>query len=165
MNIRHLNRHDANLYRNIRLEGLKNNPEAFGSSYEEEQLYPIDLFKSRLESDTAFTFGAFKNNELAGVVTLVKETKVKLMHKASIFAMYVSPSYRGSGIGKKLMSEVVIKAQALEDTEQLQLSVVSTNQSAKELYTSFGFTVYGHEKRALKADGIYYDEDHMVLFL
>jgi ribosomal protein S18 acetylase RimI-like enzyme len=164
MKIRILNGNDADAYRKIRLEGLKNSPEAFGSSYEEEQLDPIDLYKSRLESDTAYTFGAFEKEELAGVVTLVKETKVKLKHKASIFAMYVSPDYRGRGIGKKLMAEVVIKAQEFDDTEQLQLSVVSTNQSAKQLYTSFGFTVYGHENRALKADGIYYDEDHMVLF-
>ncbi|MGM0924430.1 MAG: N-acetyltransferase family protein [Bacillota bacterium] len=164
MKIRILNGNDADAYRKIRLEGLKNSPEAFGSSYEEEQLDPIDLYKSRLESDTAYTFGAFEKEELAGVVTLVKETKVKLKHKASIFAMYVSPDYRGRGIGKKLMAEVVIKAQEFDDTEQLQLSVVSTNQSAKQLYTSFGFTVYGHETRALKADGIYYDEDHMVLF-
>jgi ribosomal protein S18 acetylase RimI-like enzyme len=164
MKIRILNGNDADAYRKIRLEGLKNSPEAFGSSYEEEQLDPIDLYKSRLESDTAYTFGAFEKEELAGVVTLVKETKAKLKHKASIFAMYVSPDYRGRGIGKKLMAEVVIKAQEFVDTEQLQLSVVSTNQSAKQLYTSFGFTVYGHEKRALKADGIYYDEDHMVLF-
>jgi ribosomal protein S18 acetylase RimI-like enzyme len=164
MKIRILNGNDADAYRIIRLEGLKNSPEAFGSSYEEEQLDPIDFYKSRLESDTAYTFGAFEKEELAGVVTLVKETKVKLKHKASIFAMYVSPDYRGRGIGKKLMAEVVKKAQEFDDTEQLQLSVVSTNQSAKQLYTSFGFTVYGHEKRALKADGIYYDEDHMVLF-
>jgi ribosomal protein S18 acetylase RimI-like enzyme len=165
MKKRILNGNDADAYQKIRLEGLKNSPEAFGSSYEEEQLYPIDLYKSRLESDTAFTFGVFEKEELAGVVTLVKETKVKLKHKASIYAMYVSPDYRGRGIGKKLMAEVVKKAQAFDDTEQLHLSVVSTNPLAKQLYTSFGFTVYGHEKRALKADGIYYDEDHMVLFL
>ncbi len=79
--------------------------------------------------------------------------------------MYVSPAYRGKGIGKELMLEVIKKAQQLSDIEQLQLTVVSTNQSAKQLYTSLGFSEYGHEKRALKADGVYYDEDHMVLFL
>jgi ribosomal protein S18 acetylase RimI-like enzyme len=165
MNIRILNETDASAYRAIRLEGLKNSPEAFGASYEEEQLYSLDLYKSRLESDTAFTLGAFENEELAGVITLVKETKVKLKHKASIFALYVTPEYRRKGIGKKLMAEVIKKAHDFDDIEQLQLSVESTNQSAKQLYTTFGFHVYGQEIRALKAESSYYDEDHMVLFL
>lgn len=165
MKIRILNETDASAYRAIRLEGLKNRPEAFGSSFEEEQHFTINLFKSRIQSEFAFTFGAFENEALAGVATLVKETKVKLKHKASIFAMYVSPYYRGKGIGKELMLEAIKKAKQLNDIEQLQLSVVSTNQSAKQLYTSLGFSDYGHEKRALKADGVYYDEDHMVLFL
>lgn len=165
MKIRILNETDAGAYRAIRLEGLKNSPEAFGSSFEEEQHYTVDIFKSRIQSEFAFTFGAFENEALAGVVTLVKETKIKLKHKASIFAMYVSPAYRGSGIGKELMLEIIKKAQQMGDIEQLQLTVVSTNQSAKHLYTSLGFSEYGHEKRALKADPVYYDEDHMVLFL
>ncbi|MEM5018438.1 GNAT family N-acetyltransferase [Metabacillus indicus] len=164
MNIRILNGHDAAAYRGIRLEGLKSSPEAFGSSYEEELLYTIDFFKARLDAEHTFTFGAFDGDALAGVVTLVPETKAKLKHKASIFAMFVSPAYRGKGIGRKLMKSAIKHAGQLEDTEQLQLSVVSSNQSARHLYSSLGFSVYGYEKRALKANGIYFDEEHMVLF-
>ncbi len=45
MKIRILNETDAIVYRALRLEGLKNCPEAFGSSFEEEQHYTIDIFK------------------------------------------------------------------------------------------------------------------------
>ncbi|KEZ47687.1 MULTISPECIES: GNAT family N-acetyltransferase [Metabacillus] len=165
MKIRILNGHDSAAYRSIRLEGLKTTPEAFGSSYEEELLYPIDLFKARLDAEHTFTFGSFDGDALTGVVTLVPETKAKLKHKASIFAMYVSPPYRGKGIGRQLMSAAIARAGQLEDTEQLQLSVVSSNQSARHLYASLGFSIYGYEKRALKANGTYFDEEHMVLFL
>ncbi|MDX8291862.1 GNAT family N-acetyltransferase [Metabacillus indicus] len=165
MNIRILNGHDSAAYRSIRLEGLKTTPEAFGSSYEEELLYPIDLFKARLDAEHTFTFGSFDGDALTGIVTLVPETKAKLKHKASIFAMYVSPPYRGKGIGRQLMSAAIARAGQLEDTEQLQLSVVSSNQSARHLYASLGFSIYGYEKRALKANGTYFDQEHMVLFL
>ncbi len=49
--------------------------------------------------------------------------------------------------------------------EQLTLGVVSTNEPAKRLYESMGFKTYGIEKRAIKMNGVYSDDEHMVLFL
>lgn len=165
MDIRLLKPLDAEDYRNIRLEALQNNPESFGSSYEEEKENPLETYKSRFQSDESFTFGAFENEKLVGVATLVKENKLKLKHKANIFAMYVSPEKRGMGIGKCLMVEVIKKAKDLEGIEQIYLTVVTTNESAKKLYSFLGFEVFGREKRALKFENTYLDEEHMVLFL
>ncbi|WP_317935242.1 GNAT family N-acetyltransferase [Sporosarcina aquimarina] len=47
----------------------------------------------------------------------------------------------------------------------MYITVVTTNSTAKKLYTSLGFEKFGTEKRALKVDGDYFDEDLMVLFL
>ena len=47
--------------------------------------------------------------------------------------------------------------------EQIQLSVVTTNESARRLYRSLGFQVYGLEPAALKLDGRDLDEEHMYL--
>ncbi|WP_163103202.1 GNAT family N-acetyltransferase [Peribacillus alkalitolerans] len=165
MDIRILTENDAEKYRVIRLQCLKDAPEAFGSSYEEEKDKSLDSFKSRLQSDYSLTFGAFDGSELVGVVTLVKETRLKLKHRANIYAMYVSPEFRGTGMGKKLISAALNKAKEWTDVEQINLTVVSTNESAKRLYQSFGFEVFGEEKRALKLDDRYLDEQHMVLFL
>ncbi|MDM5250051.1 GNAT family N-acetyltransferase [Lysinibacillus sp. G4S2] len=165
MDIRFLTAVDAEVYRNLRLEGLQNNPEAFGSSFEEEKDYPIEMFANRFESQGSYTLGAFDQGELVGVATLVQENKLKLKHKAGIFAVYVSPKKRGLGIGKKLMVEAINKAKELKGVEQLNLTVVSTNASAKRLYCSLGFEVFGTEKRALKIGQRYFDDDYMVLFL
>ncbi|WP_155590018.1 GNAT family N-acetyltransferase [Lysinibacillus cavernae] len=164
MQTRLLTAADAGIYRNLRLEGLQTNPEAFGSSFEEEKDMPLDLFASRLEGQGSFTFGAFENDDLLGVATLVQENKMKLKHKANIFAVYVSPKKRGLGLGKQLMLEVINKAKALADVEQINLTVVSANDSAKGLYTSLGFEVFGTERRALKIGTQYFDEDYMVLY-
>lgn len=165
MNSRFLTAIDAVAYRNLRLEGLQNNPEAFGSSYEEVKDYPIELFASRFVSQGSYTIGVFDDEKLVGVATLVQESKLKLKHKANILGVYVSPGKRGLGIGKRLMVEAINKAKELEGVEQLNLTVVSTNASAKRLYSSLGFEVFGTEKRAMKIDQQYFDEDYMVLFL
>jgi RimJ/RimL family protein N-acetyltransferase len=49
--------------------------------------------------------------------------------------------------------------------EQIHLSVASSQPGAKRLYQSQGFETYGTEPHAMKVNGEYCDEDHMVLRL
>ncbi|MCG7342655.1 GNAT family N-acetyltransferase [Sporosarcina sp. ACRSL] len=165
MNIRQLEPQDAEVYFQIRLEALYKNPEAFGSSYEEEKKETADKYKERLQGTDSFIFGAFDDSKLVGVITLLTEKRMKLKHRATIVAMYVAPEKRGEGVAKALMNEAINKARTLEGIEQIHLTVVSSNIAAKKLYSSLGFEEYGTEKRALKIEETYLDEDFMVLFL
>ena len=167
MDIRILNSfEDAEKYRSIRLESLKNTPEVFASSYGEEKDLSIEEFKNKFQSESSFTYGAFDKRELVGIITLYQEKLNKLRHRAHIGAMYVSPSKRGLGIGKALMEEAIKKAKSIEDLEQVYLAVVSTNESAKKLYSLLGFEVFGTEKKGLKLENnIYFDVDFMILYL
>lgn len=165
MKIRLLTPDDANLYRDIRLAALTMNPEAFASSYEEELLLPLEAFKGRLQPGDSFTFGVFEDSGLAGVVTMVREQKLKLRHRTGIYAMFVAPEFRGRGLGKLLMNEAIKKAEELEGVEQVYLTVVAKNKSAIHLYKNVGFQTYGRDQRALKWNGHYMDEELMVLFL
>ncbi|RHW38103.1 GNAT family N-acetyltransferase [Neobacillus notoginsengisoli] len=163
MEIRRIVPEDAEQYRRLRLDALKEHPEAFAVSYEEERAYPLDFFKERFSEDNATTFGAFDGEKLAGVVTLVREAKSKLSHRANIFAMYVAPEYRRAGVGKKLLAEAIRKAKQLEGVTHLYLSVTSTNLPAKKLYESIGFTTYGIDRHALKIGGQVFSEDLMSM--
>ncbi|PKG25041.1 GNAT family N-acetyltransferase [Niallia nealsonii] len=165
MEIRILHTEDASVYQDIRLEALKNHPEAFGSSYEEEVHFSIDVFNNRLMNKDNFTFGAFEKNQLVGVVTLIVEQKNKMKHRGNIVAMYVKPKYRGRGIAQKLMKETINQAIMLKEIEQIYLAVVSGNEGAINLYQLLGFEIYGIDKKALKVNGIYYDEELMVRFI
>lgn len=165
MEIKKLSPQDAEVYFQIRLEALQTNPEAFSSSYEEEKKQTADKYKDRFQGDNSFTFGAFEESKLIGVITLLTEKTLKLRHRATIVAMYVTPSMRGKGIAKKLMNEAINKARTFKGIEQIHLTVVSSNSSAIRLYSSLGFEAYGTEKRALKIGKDYFDEDFMVLFL
>lgn len=57
------------------------------------------------------------------------------------------------------------KSKRYSGIEQIYLTVVTTNESAKRLYSSFDFEIFGTEKHALSYNNTYFDEDHMVLFL
>ncbi|WNB91690.1 GNAT family N-acetyltransferase [Bacillus sp. NEB1478] len=167
MEIRLLNPSDAESYWELRLEALQQNPEAFATSYEEalKRENPIEQVASRLQGNGDFTFGAFHNGKLIGVVTLLQEKVMKMAHKAYILAMYVTPGNRGKSVGKAILTEAINHAKQNSEIMKLNLTVVSSNESAKKLYASLGFKAYGYEKAALKVNDKYYDEEHMVLFL
>lgn len=167
MNIRILNEVDAHIYQELRLNALKTNPEAFGSTYEREVQFSIETVIERIKpSEYKFTLGFFDDSVvLVGIVTFMRENNIKTAHKGNVFGMYLVPGVRGQGIGKSLISELIKKASKCEGLEQINLSVVSDNHHAQKLYKSVGFEVYGTERRALKFNGQYYDEDLMVLTL
>ncbi|MFD1040487.1 hypothetical protein ACFQ3N_19095 [Virgibacillus byunsanensis] len=73
MEIRQLIPNDAEKYFNLRLEALQRNLEAFSSTYEEEKDYSLEKYQNRFKDDYFYTFGAFENEQLLGVVSLVME--------------------------------------------------------------------------------------------
>ncbi|HEX9038552.1 MAG TPA: GNAT family N-acetyltransferase [Ktedonobacterales bacterium] len=170
MGIRELTGDDAAAYQALRLRALREEPEAFGSSYEESRLRPLEEVAGRLRAGRAagdFTSGATEESgALSGIVTFVRAQGAKNRHNADIYGMYVAPEARGKGYGRALMQDLIARARALEGVETLALAVVTTNAAARALYQSLGFTVYGMRPRVLKLpDGRYLDEELMLLML
>lgn len=167
MEMRILKPTDALMYQQVRLTALKSEPLAFGSTYEREVNFPLETVAAQLEpSDNKFVLGAFKNDgSLVGIITFMRENNLKTSHKGNIYGMYVAPQERRQGIGKLLMKELINRAKKCEGLEQIKLSVVSNNISAKQLYKLLGFELYGVERNALKFNGQYCDEDLMVLHI
>ncbi|PWK05968.1 GNAT family N-acetyltransferase [Tumebacillus permanentifrigoris] len=168
--IRPLTPADAASYWELRLQMLQAHPEAFSDSYEEalQRPNPIEIFEKRFApSPTSFTLGAFTDNDqLVGVVTIVREQSQKLAHKANLYAMYVAPAARAKGYAQDLIRAAVAKVQTdLPGVEQINLTVTASNTAARTLYTKLGFQTYGHEARAIRVGDTFYDDDHMVLKL
>ena len=156
--VRPLRADEAALYRDIRLEALRLHPEAFGSAFEQEAAEPRSFFEQRLTANTIFA--GFRGQEVLGVAGFMPETGLKRAHKGHLWGMYVRSAARGTGLARQLVEAVLGFAQ--ERVELVQLSVVKGNVPAHRLYVALGFAPYGLEERALKVDGQYLDEVHMV---
>lgn len=167
MNIRVLQESDAQAYQELRLTGLQTNPEAFGSTYEREANFTLETIIDRVKpSKDKFVMGAFDNEGLLlGIAAFVRENGMKTAHKGNLFGMYVREEMRGKGVSKNLLLALIARASEIDGVEQINLTVVSSNEPAKRLYSSVGFQTYGIEHRALKYMGQYFDEDWMVLQL
>ena len=153
--IRRLGPADAAVYRDIRLEGLRCDPEAFGSTFEAENALPLTSFSERLLSG-AKMFGAFDGSEIVGVAGLLIGKGRKEAHKGRLVGMYVRPGSRKTGVGRRLVESIIELAG--QWVELVQLSVVRDNEAARRLYERLGFVEYGIERKALKQNGRYYDE-------
>lgn len=79
-------------WKGLRLEALKNVPEAFGSSWEEELLWADEQFREGLQRGGIF--GGFIQNELVGCVGYYRMSTIKTQHRGVVWGMYVKPSYR-----------------------------------------------------------------------
>jgi GNAT superfamily N-acetyltransferase len=154
ISIRRLTADDAAAFRAIRLEALERHPEAFQSVHRDEAAEPLDRIAERLARSTVF--GASRGDGLVGMAGFFVHQGEKVRHKGVLWGMYVQAEARGLGIGAALVERVIAHARA--EVEILGLSVVTENVSARRLYERLGFVAYGTELRAMKQNGIYYDE-------
>ncbi len=165
MLVRKLTEDDLEVVWTLRLRALRDNPEAFGSTYEETVARGKAWMLQRFgQGDETLFLGAFEET-LIGMVGLHREANIKDRHKGLVFGMYVLPDRRQHGVGKALMQALIAQAQQLAGLEQLHLAVVTTNAAARHLYSTLGFEVYGTAPRALKMGQQYWDEDLMVFQL
>lgn len=165
MQIRRLTADDAAAYRALRLRGLREHPDAFTSSHEEDATLPLETSVKRLRADTQTFWGAFDEaGSLAGIVGLERNLRAKNRHKAMVVGMYVAPEAAGRGAGRALLQALLGTARA-EELELLVLTVTEGNGPAAALYERCGFRSFGIEPRAIKVDGVAFGKNHMYLDL
>ncbi|HST59189.1 MAG TPA: GNAT family N-acetyltransferase [Longimicrobium sp.] len=167
MTVRRLAPADAEAFRALRLRGLRESPEAFGSTYEEEVDRPLQATVDVLAGATgSAVFGALDDDgTLLGIGGVHRESKRKAMHRAGIWGMYVVPEARGRGLGRALLAALVDHARGLEGLHRLELGVTTTNTAARGLYVAFGFIPYGVQPDAYRSDGRSWDTELMTMAL
>ena len=168
MDLRRLTEPDAAEYRELRLRALREHPDAFTSSFEEEQLKPIDWSRQRLgprsEAPHDFILGAYAGGKLVGILGMSVEARTKVRHIGEVFGMYVAPEHAGRGVGRLLVDACIARARET-GLERLRLTVTDSNARAKSLYERAGFRAFGLERNAVKIGERYFDKCHMALSL
>lgn len=155
---------DWELYKNIRLESLRKEPQAYLSTYTRSSKEPDVKWKERLELAQegkrqwlSFAKAGEKIIGMAGA-WITEEGSAT----AEIISVYVSSGYRGKGIGKRLMDHLITTIKQNTAITTLALEVNSTQPSAVKLYESCGFRIIGKTRRVL-GDGKEYEDLLMVL--
>ena len=138
----------------LRLQALKTDPTAFGSSYEEEENFTKEEWQMRMKN----ALFAMSDDSPVGTITYLFDGRLKTKHIARIFAVYVDPKRRGQGIGNKLLETALRLIQENKGIVKVQLMVNLEQVAAVELYKAMGFAVVGQMKKEIQVDGQFYDE-------
>ena len=163
MLIRALTPEDAPAFQALRLRGLRECPEAFASSHEEEVgTLPTEIERRLKPKPDSAIIGAFRDGELLALTGVQREGMAKLAHKAFIWGVYVAPEARGSGVGRKVVGHALNYAAESLGVRQVNLGVNTKNTAAVALYGKLGFVQYGLERGFLLVAGELHDEYQMV---
>jgi ribosomal protein S18 acetylase RimI-like enzyme len=142
--IRILTPEDWELYKSARLKSLRDSPDSFGSTYDQEAALSDAEWQSRLDLKLraldALPLIAEMDGQAVGLAWgLIHKPDLEIAH---IYQMWVSPALRGKGIAKTLLRE--IKAWALgRGCDLMALAVTTSNEAAVSLYRSSGFVATG----------------------
>jgi RimJ/RimL family protein N-acetyltransferase len=164
--IRKLQPSESSMYRKIRLECLKNAPDNFGTTYDEEVLNPRLRFETYIENNSPdhVMFGAFDQDRLIGIAGFNRMERKRAMHRGEVVQVYVVSNYRGQNIGEKLLRAVIDYGFTLDGIEQIQLSVIANNQTAIRLYEKLDFKTFGVQPKHFKVGDPYLDQQFMQVF-
>ncbi len=151
-------------YRDLMLEAYTLQPDSFTSKPEERAEHRKNWWQERLKNDpkaSRLVIGALDGAELCGVVGLSFGKRWKVRHKAKVYGLYVPESYRGLGLGRRLMEAVLTEAKSRPDLKIVQLTVTQGNLAAERLYQSAGFVAFGTEPYAVAVNGGYLNKVHL----
>ncbi|WP_243647017.1 GNAT family N-acetyltransferase [Scopulibacillus darangshiensis] len=121
----------------------------------------IDWMHSILENDRETIIVAEISEKTVGWIVCQSPGRKRLSHIGSL-GMMIDKNYRDSGIGKKLINEVINWAVNNPMIEKLSLGVLSTNHRAIALYTRMGFVEEGRKMREIKMDENEYVDDILM---
>jgi len=132
------------------------------SSPEEFSAMPVEkeeaFIENVLSADRAVMITAFDGDRIIGTADLRSAgARQRVCHRCSM-GITILKEYWGVGLGSQMMQAIIDCAKGL-GYEQLELEVVASNRRAINLYTKFGFKVYGcHPHKIRYADGTYADD-------
>jgi ribosomal protein S18 acetylase RimI-like enzyme len=156
---------DAALLQKLRLEALASHPEAFAADYASTAADPVDVWVELIAKNALDIRGiiciASIENQLIGMMGLVRGHWPKTRHCGEIWGVYVQADWRGHGVAEALLQECSAWAQA-QGLVMLKLGVVTTNTPAIRFYDRCGFSISGIDPKAIYYNGVYYDELLMV---
>lgn len=163
--VRLLSPADAAAFCALRAEALLDAPHAFLASPEDDVASTPDHIAAHLLKPGYAIAGAFVDARLVAIAGMLRSSRLKSRHRASIWGVYASPAFRAQGLAKHILQTLITTARSWDGVEVLGLSASEHSHAAIRLYTSLGFTEWGREPDALRVNGRSNTEIYMQLSL
>jgi len=126
-----------------------------GSEYNVTVEEEAQQLEEVLKAENTLVWVAAKDDEIISYLHMNPSNLSRMKHSA-VLGITVKKSYRGQGIGKKMLEEAIRFFEA-SSLHRLELTVVSKNEIAIALYKKFGFVEEGLMKDVIKKGDTYYD--------
>ncbi len=164
LSFRPLQAGDAAAFRDLRIAGIFEHPEYFGTPADEEEAGGLALFEKRIagSQEGECVFGAFRGETLVGVAGFYRVSSSGTMrHRGDLWGVYVVPGERGGETAERLIRTVI--AHARRHVDVLTGHVTTTNTHARKFYVRLGFGFSGVERKILKVNGRFFDQEILVM--
>jgi ribosomal protein S18 acetylase RimI-like enzyme len=127
----------------LRLEALRTDPLAFGSTLDREEGFPPELWQERLlPSPSVPGCGHWVALDASGR-WLGMAVTAEVEEQVHVFAMWVHPSARGRGLGARLLDRALDELDRTAPSRSVVLEVNPRQTVAQSLYVSRGFRPTG----------------------
>jgi ribosomal protein S18 acetylase RimI-like enzyme len=131
------------VYQALRLQALKDAPDAFGATLAEAEARPEAAWRERLLNVVpARDLPLLAEVGIAPCGLAWGHIDAATPAVAHVFQMWVSPARRGQGVARQLLTRVVEWSRSCA-VQSVVLSVTSGNSPARNLYESAGFVAVG----------------------
>jgi len=152
-------------YKKIRLEALKKESHAFGSSYTKEKErseneWKVKLAKSENSNSFSFFYAVSKENKFVAIGGAYQDENKQW----NIIAIYTKKEVRGQGLGRKIVQSIIDELKTRK-VKKAYLCVNTLQTAAQVLYKKNGFRITKIIKNQILGDGKHYDEVEMVIDL
>ncbi|KUG51787.1 GCN5 family acetyltransferase [Serinicoccus chungangensis] len=123
-------------YKDVRLRALRESPEAFVASAEEEEAFPDSRWQERMERSRRVL--AHDGDEVVGVVSVGTGHRTNIPGAGELFGLWVAPARRGTGVARRLLEKAAKVGREI-GLRQLVYWVGTDNGRAVAFASSFGF--------------------------
>jgi ribosomal protein S18 acetylase RimI-like enzyme len=153
---------DWQQFKDIRLQALSSDPDAFESTYTETLALPDDYWMSRLQDTEWICLFAEDHKQIIGMIAAHIKPKD---NTANIYSVYLHKAYRGIGIGKKMMHAILDEVEKHTAIRKVQLSILANNNKLLEYYESLGFIEIAKKEDEIEREDGFVDELILEKFL
>ncbi len=140
LTIRRIRKDESELFKSLRLRGLKESPTAFGSTYESAiNRSPeswIEQAGGSSQGSGRATFLAFKDDLAVGLAAIYRLAFP--IDVGELVQFWVAPETRRQGVAVALLDSVLEWASA-NDFRAVSAGIMAGNAKAMKFYTKYGF--------------------------